>query len=149
MAYGFTDEELAELSKWMLYYVIELKKDKKGFDKKQINSYLRQHNIILNSSGKISNKAKHNIIEFSDTESSICVSFIKHLRNSFAHGLIKATKNDFILKDKKKVRIKSKDDNQQSKNKKYNIQLTMYGKIDKTFLFDLLSLMKRTRQKQN
>lgn len=47
MAYGFTDEELAELSKWMLYYVIELKKDKKGFDKKQINSYLKQHNIIL------------------------------------------------------------------------------------------------------
>lgn len=148
MVYGFTDEELAELSKWMLYYVIELKKDNKGFDKKRINSYLRQHNIILNSSGKISNKAKHNTIEFKDTESSICVSFIKHLRNSFAHGLIKATNNEFILKDQKKVRIKSKDENQ-SKNKKYNIQLTMYGKIDKTFLFDLLSLMKRTRQKQN
>lgn len=108
MNYGFTDEELANLSKWMLYYEIELKKNKKGFGKNRITPYLKQHNIIFNCNGKISNKAKHNNIEFSNTELSICVSFIRHVRNSFAHGLMKATKKDFILIDQKKSKSRTK-----------------------------------------
>lgn len=41
MNYGFTDEELANLSKWMLYYEIELKKNKKGFGKNRITLSLQ------------------------------------------------------------------------------------------------------------
>lgn len=124
-----SDKEICYFYKLLYKYEKEIKNDSKGFDFKKINKFLKSNLIDLDYKNPVVEHSKKNKIIFAQYK-SVCVCFIRHIRNAFAHGLIIKNKNIYTIIDCDK------------KQKK----LTMYGKINKELLPQLIEAMESTRK---
>ncbi len=67
---------------------------------KGLNAFLRNKRIKIEYKRKVSEyDGSKNTIFFSNTKSSTLLSFLAHVRNSFAHNNIRKEKNVYVLED--------------------------------------------------
>lgn len=129
MTTPLNDKELIYFSRLMLRYEAEIKKDSKGFSIKKLKPFLQKKQITLDYKNKVEtyNDAKNTIVFAND--GSACVSFIRHIRNAFAHNQIQKVKNEYLLSDK------------------YRNKPTMSGRIGVNLLKALIAEMENTRKR--
>lgn len=130
---GLTRSEIAEFYK-VLQWVEELKKSNqtKGFNIVKLKPFLQEKSIILDTKSPVEKSIEPNEITFTDSQRSVCFSLLCHLRNAFAHDYLKNDGNTLIIED------------YNNKN-----QMTMYGKINKSLLFDLVNKIIMQKRGQN
>ncbi len=126
MVYGFTDKELAELSKFLLYYELEAKKSFNGvnINSRILTKFLKESKIILDYKNEVHEVKKCNKISFT-TNGNKSLSLLRHIRNAFAHGQITTDGTRYDMKDY------------------YRGKMTMSGVIKKKSLKDLISVIAR------
>ena len=128
-----SDNEILYFSKIMLRYEGEIKTNPKGYNinDKELKKFIRNNNIRLEYKMKCTQyKEEKNTIFFSKCDDSVCVSFMRHIRNAFAHNNIVKERNSYILTDK------------------WHKNLTMNGRIGTNLLKDLIAKMEETRKPQ-
>ncbi len=120
------DKEIIYFYKLLFRYEKVISKNPKGFRYYKIENFLEKHSINLDYKNPVKEHFEKNKIIFKQRD-SICVCFIRHVRNAFAHGLITKEKNIYTIIDYDKKK------------------LTMYGRINKELLSELIKEMENTR----
>lgn len=120
----------------LIYVEQEVKPNPKGFNikNKSLTQFCRENKIVFEPKKgskqllALNPEKDKNTIRFK-YHSNACAAFLRHLRNAFAHfNLNKDAKGNYDLCDK------------------YNGSLTMTGYIKPKLLFQLVEMIKATRQ---
>ena len=130
---SITKSDIVEFYK-VLQWVEKLKKSNQttGFNIAKLKPFLQEKSIILDTKSPVEKIVESNKITFTDSQRSVCFSLLCHLRNAFAHDYLKNDGNTLIIED------------YNNKN-----QMTMYGKINKSLLFDLVNKIIMQKRGQN
>lgn len=131
MAHHLSEKEIFQLYDLLYLYESKIKDDPKGYNwkTKEINQFKKENHIVFDMKSEVISYSKDNTILFSSNKSH-CISFIRHIRNAFAHGLISKESNNILL-------IQDR----------YRGKLTMYGRIESRLLFQFIELIKKQKQK--
>lgn len=127
---NLSDKEVLYFYNLLFRYETQICKDPKGYryHKKEVEKFLRKHAIQLEYKTKnIQMHNEKNTIYFT-YNTSICVDFIRHVRNAFAHGLLSKEKNNYIIQDL------------------YKRKYTAYGRISQKLLPELISVLENTKK---
>ena len=122
------DNEILYFYKLLFKYEKIISKDPKGFRYNKIKKFLKTHSINLDYTSPVTEHTDKNKVVFTQY-TSVCACFIRHIRNAFAHGLIRKERNVYTIIDYDKKRKKQ----------------TMYGRINKELLPKLIEEMENTR----
>ena len=119
---SLTKSDIVEFYK-VLQWVENLKKSNQttGFNIVKLKTFLQEKSIILDTKSPVKKSNESNKITFTDCKGSVCFSLLCHLRNAFAHDCFQKDGKELIIEDS------------------YNANKTMYGRIDKSLLFDLIN----------
>lgn len=119
---SLTKSDIVEFYK-VLQWVEKLKKSNQttGFNIAKLKTFLQEKSIILDTKSPVEKIVESNKITFTDSQRSVCFSLLCHLRNAFAHDGIKKDGKELIVEDY------------------FHTNKTMYGRIDKSLLFDLVN----------
>ena len=124
----------------VLYYENEIKKDKTGFNKKNLKKFLDSTSIVLKAKVTPSSTFQNKKISFlhytSPNGTSEIVSIFKHLRNCYAHGNVEKREIH------KKLYLCFKDVKISSNTE----QTTMIGQIARNKFEDFVKELKKARQ---
>lgn len=128
---GLSDKEVLYFYNLLFRYETKISKAPKGYNyhRKEVGKFFRKNAIKLEyRTKKIQVHNEKNTIYFT-SHTSICVDFIRHVRNAFAHGLLSKEKNIYIIQDLDKGKY------------------TTYGRIGQNLLVELISVLENTKDK--
>lgn len=129
---ALSDKEIKFFAKFMLRYEAMIKDGNiRGFNvnDKGLKAFLRNKRIKIEYKRKVTEyDGSKNTIFFSNTKSSVLLSFLAHVRNSFAHNNIRKEKNVYVLEDY------------------YHKHPTMKGRISSNLLITLIEYIEGMRK---
>ena len=132
MKLSLSKNDILKFYDFLYLFETQIKVCKTGYNinNSNLNSFLKKHSITLQvNEGTIVRYTDKNKIVFNKrSNESQCFSVFKHIRNAFAHGLIRKVKKLYILEDKDKK------------------GLTMYGRVSANLLFSLISVLEKTKK---
>lgn len=131
MVHNLSNKEILCFYDLLYRFEHSIKRNPTGYkiNRTEVNAFIKKNSIVLDTKSKVVVHFDKNRILYSCSNKKQVYEFIRHIRNSFAHGLISKIENYFIIQDINPKGV-----------------VNMYGIIDSNLLFPLIGVLENTKK---